>query len=61
MCLNHVSVEVQQEVGDVLGLFRLALWPPTTFPGLADMMMLVGEEVVVIVERVVRTVGIADI
>lgn len=29
----------------VLGLLRLALWPPTTFPGLADMLMDLWERV----------------
>ena len=31
----------KEELEYVLGLLRLALWPPTTFPGLADMLMFV--------------------
>lgn len=31
--------------GNQLGLLMLALWPPMTFPGLADMLMVVGGEV----------------
>ena len=46
---------------DVLGLLRLALWPPTTFPGLADMLMVVGKGVVVDWKCVVEVVKTAEL
>ncbi|KAH9870035.1 hypothetical protein J1614_006957 [Plenodomus biglobosus] len=35
-----ISVWSNRQRINVLGLFRLALWPPITFPELADMMVL---------------------
>lgn len=61
MCLENVSVEGQRDIGNLLGLLRFALWPPTTFPGLADMVMFDGVgKIVVMVGRVVRVVRIVN-
>ena len=48
---EYVSLGLQEvEAENVLGLLRLALWPPTTFPGLADMLMVDWKCVVEVVK-----------
>jgi hypothetical protein len=55
MCPKNVSGGVRWGLGDVLGFLRSALWPATTFLRLADMIVIVvGEKVVVVVKNVVR-------